>query len=125
MVHMLATDYVTGNAIAEGGTNPRKGWFVGAFLPIERGLRHTEICEVKWGVHRDGEEKRTPGTNLMATTLTLLVSGQFQVRLPEIDVVIVLERPGDYVIFGPGTRHHWKSLNDSVVVTVRWPSRAP
>src|SRR2546427_161524 len=33
-----------------------------------------------------------------------------------------LERPGDYVVWGPGIDHIWQAEADSVVITVRWPS---
>jgi quercetin dioxygenase-like cupin family protein len=35
---------------------------------------------------------------------------------------VVLTRPGDYVLWGPGVDHSWLAEQESVVVTVRWPS---
>ena len=41
---------------------------------------------------------------------------------PEEREEIVLSREGDYVRWVPGTDHTWKAEQDSVVLTVRWPS---
>lgn len=34
----------------------------------------------------------------------------------------ILERQGDYVVWGPGIDHSWQAEADSVVVAIRWPS---
>ena len=41
-------------------------------------------------------------------------------ELPGRDVVLA-ER-GDYVVWGPGVDHSWCAEEESVVLTVRWPS---
>ena len=33
-----------------------------------------------------------------------------------------LTREGDYAVWGPAIDHTWEALDDSVVVSVRWPS---
>jgi hypothetical protein len=39
---------------------------------------------------------------------------------------LVLERPGDYALWGPGLTHRWYiDGGETVVLTVRWPSQAP
>ena len=114
--------YVTGNAEEDGNANASSGWFVGHFLPNECGLRRTLDVEVKWGVHVQGEEKRSTRTNLNSTTLTLLVSGCFVVRFPKLGTEVTLRRPGDYVLFAPGIEHKWVARTTSTVVTIRWPS---
>jgi quercetin dioxygenase-like cupin family protein len=50
----------------------------------------------------------------------LLIAGNFRVDLTGAS--IVLEKQGDYVVWGPGIDHSWEAISDSVVVTVRWPS---
>jgi quercetin dioxygenase-like cupin family protein len=34
----------------------------------------------------------------------------------------VLEQEGDYAMWGPGIGHSWHAEEDTVVITVRWPS---
>jgi quercetin dioxygenase-like cupin family protein len=51
------------------------------------------------------------------------VKGRFRVDL-SVDS-LVLEQEGDYAMWGPGIGHSWRAEEDSVVVTVRWPSALP
>jgi hypothetical protein len=37
---------------------------------------------------------------------------------------VLLARQGDYAMWGPGIDHHWSADEESVVLTVRWPSLA-
>ena len=38
---------------------------------------------------------------------------------------LLLEQPGDYALWAPGVAHRWTiEQDDTVVMTVRWPSRA-
>jgi hypothetical protein len=38
---------------------------------------------------------------------------------------VLLERAGDYALWPPGIAHRWRiELPDTIVLTVRWPSRA-
>lgn len=111
-----------GNAYEDG---PRhRGWLVGHFVePRDSHMNSTDV-EVKWFMHPAGEEREgwTVGEEEVRTTLVLLISGQFVVQLPGQDVE--MKRSGDYANFGPGTAHSWRAVEDSVVVTVRWPSVA-
>ena len=52
--------------------------------------------------------------------MVILLSGRFCVNLTVGSVR--LERQGDYAVWGPGIDHSWKAEDDSVVITVRWPS---
>ena len=52
--------------------------------------------------------------------MVLLVSGKFRVDLSV--GTITMERQGDYITWGPGIDHSWQAEEDSVVITVRWPS---
>jgi quercetin dioxygenase-like cupin family protein len=55
-----------------------------------------------------------------ATTLSILVKGRFRLQFPEQE--ILLSREGDYALWLPGVPHYWSAEEDSVIVTVRWPS---
>lgn len=35
---------------------------------------------------------------------------------------VLLEEQGDYVVWGQGVDHSWTAEDDSVVLTLRWPS---
>ena len=109
---------IAGNA--GGGGAPYRGWLVGHFAGAPDAPTRTEAVEVKWGVHPAGERRATAAVNARATTLSILVRGRFRLRFP--DRVVVLEREGDYALWEPGVAHDWLAEEESVVVTVRWPS---
>jgi hypothetical protein len=113
--------YETGNAREDG--EPYRGWLVGHFVNHHASLRRTEACEVKWGLHPAGEARNQWVTEERATTLVILISGRFHIQLSDDPTdEVVLSRQGDYATWGPGVDHHWEAEEDSVVLTVRWPS---
>ncbi|MFI6322607.1 signal peptidase I [Nonomuraea sp. NPDC050556] len=95
------------------------GWLLGHFKPVDD-VRHSEDVEIKWGVHKRGDERAQWVRGERRTALLLLVSGRFRVELPDRDVI--LSEQGDYVVWGQGVDHSWYAEEDSVVMTVRWPS---
>lgn len=103
-----------------------RGWFVGHFIDLDAGVRHTADVELKWGVHPAGETRTEWAADPARTTLSVLVSGHFSVYLDdgttEAPANAELTRQGDYVIFGPGINHTWRAHADTVILTVRWPS---
>ena len=120
---MPAAEVSSGNAVDEGSQKGRRGWFIGHFLPPGSGPAATDMVEVKWGVHAAGEGKAIEGINRTAATMSLLVSGRFHLDFPSHRASVTLVRPGDYAVWSPGVSHRWRALEDSVVVTVRWPSQ--
>ncbi|WP_336207965.1 hypothetical protein [Nonomuraea sp. LPB2021202275-12-8] len=54
--------------------------------------------------------------------MLILISGRFRVELP--DRSVLLAERGDYVVRGAGVDHSWRAEEESVVMTVRWPSVA-
>ncbi len=105
-----------GNAAADS----TKGWFIGSFFDESLGLRRTKDVEVKWGIHPAGEERPEWVTGEARTTLSILVSGKWEMIFP--DQTVVLSKPGDFVMWGKGVEHKWRAIEDTVVMTVRWPS---
>ncbi len=97
-------------------------WLVGHFVPEAEGLRHSGDIEIKWGIHPKGAGDEHWTVNRVATSISILVSGLDEIELPHRS--FTLEHPGDYLIWGPGIPHRWRALEDSVVITVRWPSVA-
>jgi glyoxylate utilization-related uncharacterized protein len=116
----VADTWYTGNANDDGADN--RGWLLGHFLAETAGVRATDAVEVKWGVHPAGQQRDGWATDEQRTTMLLLVDGKFRLDLSGGSVT--LERQGDYVVWGPGIDHLWHAEEDSVVVTVRWPSLA-
>jgi hypothetical protein len=52
--------------------------------------------------------------------MSLLIRGRDEIVFP--DKRVLLEREGDYTIWGPGVPHKWHVLEESLVITIRWPS---
>lgn len=68
----------------------------------------------------EGDERAHWVTGEDRTALQVLVSGRFRVDFPGRSVV--LAEQGDYVVWGRGVDHSWYAEEESVVLTVRWPS---
>ncbi len=110
--------YCKGNAKDRDGDE--RGWFLGSFLPDSFGLRKTKDLEMKWDTVSAKKSRGSWGVNDQATSLTLLIKGKFRIRFKEGEVLLAKE--GDYAVWGPGEPHLWEALEDSVTLTVRWPS---
>ena len=109
---------VTGNAAA--ASKNTRGWFLGHFIPGEDNPLHNADLEVKWFTHARGETRREWSPASEVRTLSILIRGRFVLLFPEHEVL--LEKEGDFVLFGPGIAHSFRSENESLVLTVRWPS---
>jgi len=105
-----------GNAEADG----QCGWLVGSFIDEKLGLRHSKDVELKWSTHVAGEERPEWVTGETRTTIGILVSGRWEMIFR--DQTVILSKPGDFVMWGPGEDHRWRALADAVMITVRWPS---
>jgi len=114
--------WYVGNADDDADEN--RSWLVGHFKdPTD--VRHSKDVEVKWSTHPAGDERADWNDGVHTGTVLLLVAGRWELHLrrgggPVETVTLV--RPGDYVVWGPGVDHTWKALEESVMVTVRWPS---
>ena len=106
-----------GNAGKDGGDH--RGWIVGHFMETAD-VRESSDVEIKWGIHPAGEERSGWQEGETRTTLVMLIRGRFRIDLPAANHV--LEQEGDYALWGPGIDHSWRAEEDSVVLTVRWPS---
>lgn len=110
---------IRGNAIDEGQN--KRGWFVGAFIESSNGLQTNSNVEVKWGEHPANEERSSKAGIGDATTLSLLIRGKFGIKL-EGEEEILLPKEGDYAMWNPNIAHITNSYEDSLIITVRWPS---
>jgi hypothetical protein len=98
-----------------------RGWLLGHFRPADD-ARHSGDVEIKWGVHAKGETRERWVVGERRSALLVLISGRFRVDLPGQSVV--LAEQGDYVVWRQGVDHSWQAEEESVVLTVRWPSLA-
>jgi hypothetical protein len=117
----LSDHVVIGNAARDA--EPYRGWFIGHFVPTEHGPRSTDAVEVKWGTHANGETRADWAVNAEATSLSMLIRGRIRLFFAGGQETLLAE-PGDYALWPPGVAHHWQvEQDDTVVLTVRWPSR--
>ena len=72
------------------------------------------------GIHPAGDQRAEWVTGEERTTMLILVRGRFRLDLSVGSTT--LDREGDYAVWGPGIDHSWQAEDDSVVITVRWPS---
>jgi quercetin dioxygenase-like cupin family protein len=100
-----------------------RGWFVGHFMPGEDSPLKSRDVELKWFTHAKGETREEWSPASAARTLNILIRGHFVLRFPDREVA--LAREGDFVLFGPGVPHSFRSVEESLVLTVRWPSVPP
>lgn len=119
--------------------HPQTNWLVGNF-PMSRGslrfMQQTNAQErvagdmasdiaVKWFQH-DADEPELWGINKpisVGRTLSILVGdGKFELLFTKDDYryVLTLDRPGDFVIWGPGLGHSWRTIENCTILTVRW-----
>lgn len=103
--------------------NARKGnlWVVGHFMKPDSPFKINDF-ELKWGHHYKGESKQTLGVNIQAKTLTFLIRGKIALKFPDQNRKIILEKEGDYVYLDKGISHTWSVLEETLILTIRWPS---
>lgn len=105
---------------ASSGT---RGWFVGHFMAGDSAPLRSDAIEMKWFTHAKGETRPEWAPANPVKTMNLLIRGRFVLRFPDEEVL--LSREGDFVLFGPGVPHSFRSEEESLVLTVRWPSHPP
>jgi hypothetical protein len=111
---------VSGNvAVASRDT---RGWFLGHFMPGDDNPLRTSELELKWFTHAKGETRGEWAPGNPVKTLNILMRGRFVLLFPDREVA--LEKEGDFVLFGPDVAHSFRSEEESLVLTVRWPSLA-
>jgi mannose-6-phosphate isomerase-like protein (cupin superfamily) len=122
----MALNWYTGNAESDAGEN--RSWLVGHFKDRDD-IRYDEDVEVKVSSHVAGDEREAWSTGEVRRTFFMLMTGRWRLDL-EVEETghresVILEKPGDYVVWGPGVSHTYRAEDDSVMITVRWPSVAP
>jgi hypothetical protein len=117
--------WYAGNADEDADEN--RQWLVGHFKKPDD-VRYDEDVEVKVSSHVKGEERPEWSTGEVRRTFFMLMSGRWRIDLAveggEGGETVILERPGDYLVWGQGVAHTYRAEEDSTVITVRWPSVA-
>jgi len=96
-------------------------WVLGHFMEPGSPFQTNDL-EIKWGLHRPGESKDSPGINLQAKTLAMLIRGKISIKFPDQNRELVLEKEGDYLYFDRGVSHNWSVLEETLIITIRWLS---
>ena len=118
---MEQSNVMWGNAA--NASQETRGWFMGHFMPGEANPLRTEDVELKWFTHAKGETRHEWAPGNPVRTLNILINGRFVLLFPEQEVE--LKNQGDFVLFGPDVPHSYRSEEESLVLTVRWPSIRP
>ena len=113
-----AMSILSGNAVA--AAKQTRGWLLGHFMPGADNPLRTDEVEVKWFVHPEGDARPEWAPGNPVRTLNVLVRGNVVPLFPDREVP--LTREGDFVLFGPGVPHSFRAIEESLVLTVRWPS---
>ena len=93
------------------------------------GLRNTKDLEIKWGAHSAGEVR--PGgwaPSSEKRVISILIYGRFVIRFRDArdhksTGEACLSELGDYVLWNEALEHQWLSVDESLVLTVRWVPR--
>ncbi len=109
---------ICGNVTVAG--KDTRGWFFGHFMPGENNPLRSSDMEIKWCTHAKGELRAQWAPGNPVKTLNVLIRGHLVLLFP--DQEIALKNEGDFVLFGPGVAHSYRAVEESTVITVRWPS---
>ena len=93
------------------------------------GLRNAKDLEIKWGIHSAGEVR--PGGWAPSSgkrVISILLRGRFVISFRDAHDQksageVCLSELGDYVLWNEALEHHWLSVDESLVLTVRWVPR--
>jgi hypothetical protein len=99
----------------------KRGWFIGHFI-IENKYFNNKDFEVRWFNHKKGDKKAEIVANKSAKTLSILIKGKFSIKFSKDKKEIILSKSGDYVFWDSGIYHSSEALEDSTILTIRWPS---
>src|SRR5688572_28242477 len=82
-----------------------------------RTTRCASRVEVKGFTHAKGDTRPEWSAANAVRTLNIPIRGRFVLLFPDHEVL--LEKEGDFVRFGPGIAHSFRSEEPSLVLTVR------
>ena len=113
---------IKGNLTEEKEKHPeRRGWFIGHFVEDESVFK-TDDFEIRWTFHPKGDKKPQIAANMKAKTVSVLIKGKFVLIYPDQKKEVILSKPGDFVYHDAKVYHGSEALEDSIMLTIRWPS---
>ncbi len=98
----------------------KKGWFMGYFVKSPPPFKTSDF-EVKWGKHRKGEKCKNFKANKKAVSVVILIYGKLEMEFKP-NQRMILEHEGDYVWWDRRVFHRWRVVENSLIITIRWPS---
>ena len=112
---------ITGNFDKE--RHAHKDWILGHFMNPDSPFRNEEF-EIKWGKYKKGKsfEAKKVDPNDQSYTVAILIYGEELLMFPSVDREVLLENEGDYVFWQPNIPHKAVFQEDTLVITIRWPS---
>jgi hypothetical protein len=113
-----------GNASTLAANEGKAFWVVGHMIE-ENNLRHTDQFELKWGRHLRGEKYPdfVPSKEGVRG-ISIMIYGRMRLvfkRGTETQTV-TLQTEGDFVLWQPDVSHNSEFLDDTLVLTIKWPS---
>jgi|SRR3989344_4496842 len=99
-----------------------KNWFIGHFVE-DKTFKNSDF-EIKWSNPKKGFCEKKPRMVSSAQTLGILVKGKLTMTYPDIGVEETFDTTGDYWSYnGMETSHMTTVHEDTLLLTVRWPSK--
>lgn len=98
----------------------RKGWFLGHFM--DNPDIQIKDLEIQFVDLKKGSSKESTTVNPDIKNVTILIKGCFELDFPEENKKVLLKEEGDFVKYDLSSKHIGKVIEDSRILTIRWPS---
>lgn len=113
-------DIISGN-LDEQEDPVKRGWFMGHFIS-EKSFFHNKDFEIRCANHKKGDKKENTVANIKSKSISILINGKCVIRFPQQNKEIILSKQGDFVFWNSKVYHNSEVLEDSTILTIRWPS---
>lgn len=120
----MSNKILVGNFNTDPEALKHRSWIIGHFMEPKSPFCNQDF-EIKWGKHKKGERRDTVSRDSKVDSLAILVYGKELFKFPSLGKEVLMEKEGDYLFFGKGTGHIWEMLEDTLIITIRWPSIPP
>jgi quercetin dioxygenase-like cupin family protein len=89
----------------------KAGWFIGNFSPAFVETKEFEVCYKEFLAG----EIEAPAVQKIATEVTLVIEGKIEMNGETL-------KPGDLCLISPGEVAHFRALENSIVLGIKFPS---
>ena len=76
---------------------------------------------LKWNKVKKGAKKQPATANKYSKTVAILIYGKFEIKFTDLNESIILNKEGDYAFFPEHSKHTYEFLEDSLMISLRWP----